>query len=138
MPFEADLIIAQSLQSTDGGVSALGMGWQVRDPEPVPWALVLLIHASRDLIGTEHAAQVRLEKADGSEVDETLIEMTGVDLEFVPEGITEAGLTSPVVRGYGFNLFPVPLEPGTEFLFRLWVDGETRDHWVAHFRTSPP
>lgn len=45
-------------------------------------------------------------------------------------------LEGPVVLSYGFNLMPVPLPPEQEYRFRLWVDDETRDHWVAHFRTS--
>jgi hypothetical protein len=139
MPFEADLIIAQSVQSTDdAGVSALGMGWQVRDPEPIPWARVLMLRASRDLVGTEHVAKIRLEGDGDFEIDENLADLMQIELQFTPQGLTDQGFDSPVLHGFGFNLLPVPLEPGAEYRFRLWVDEETRDHWVAHFRTTPP
>lgn len=138
MPIEADLIIAQSVEGAQGRVSALGMGWQVRTPEPTPWAILLILRASRDLIGTEHVAHISLEREDGSPVDDGLAELLSIELQFTPEGRTEDGLISPVVRGFGFNLLPIPLEPGVEYRFRLWVDGETHDHWIASFRTTPP
>lgn len=138
MPIEADILLAQSVQEAEGSVSALGMGWQVRPPEPVPWAIALILRASRDLIGTDHSAHISLERGDGEPVSEELLTFAQIDLDFVPEGRTDAGLNSPVVRGFGFNLLPVLLDAGTEFLFRLWIDGETRDHWAAHFRTTPP
>jgi hypothetical protein len=138
MPFEADLLIAQSTQDGEGGVSALGMGWQVRDPDPIPWAVLVILRASRDLIGSEHVANIALEREDGQPIDEALKELLSIELQFTPEGRTEDGLISSVVKGFGFNLLPIPLEPGVEYCFRLWVDGETRDHWTASFRTTPP
>jgi hypothetical protein len=139
MPIEANLIIAQSVLDTDeGGVSALGMGWQVRAPEPIPWALAVIVQSSRDLIGTEHVAKISLEREDGSPIDEGLAEIMEIEFPFTPAGRTEDGLLSPVVRGYGFNLLPIPLEPGVEYRFRLQIDGETHDHWTASFRTTPP
>lgn len=132
-------MIAQSVLDTEGaGVSALGMGWQVRDPGPTPWALALILHTPRDLIGTEYVANISLEREDGSPVNSGLAELLEIEFPFVPEGRTQDGLVSPVLRGFGFNLLPVPLEPGVEYRFRLRIDGETRDHWTASFRTTPP
>lgn len=137
MPIEADILLAQSAQEGDGGVSALGMGWQIRPPEPIPWALVLVMRASRDLIGVEHQLHVGLEMENGTQLPGgSLGALIQLDWSYVPEGLTDAGLLSPVVHGLGFNLLPVPLEPSREFRFRLWVDQETRDHWTAPFRTT--
>jgi hypothetical protein len=138
MPIEADLIIAQSAHETEAGVSALGMAWQVRPPGPIPWALVVILHSSRDLIGTEHPIRIRLEREDGQPMAEGLADLMTLEFDLTPTGLTEESLTSPVIASHGFNLLPVPLEPGTEYRFRLWVDGETHDHWVANFRTTPP
>lgn len=138
MPIEADLIIAQSAHETSAGVSALGMGWQVRPPGPLPWALVVILRASRDLIDTEHPVRIQLEREDGQPMAEGLAELVTLEFDLTPTGLTEDGLASPVVVSHGFNLLPVPLEPATEYRFRLWVDGDTRDHWVANFRTTPP
>lgn len=138
MPIEANLLIAQSVQDTGVGISALGIGWQVRPPEPIPWAVFVVFRATRDLVGTTHAAAVALEYEGGKAVSEELSRLLDFEIEFEPEGLTNADLASPVVRGFGTNLLPIPLEPGAEFRFRLWVDEETRDHWVAPFRTTPP
>jgi len=137
MPIEADILLAQSAQDQGGGVSALGMGWQIRPPEPIPWALVLVMKASRDLIGTEYLLRVNLEMEDGSSVQEdSMAAFVRVEWPYIPDGLTDEGFISPVVQGLAFNLLPVPLEPNQEFRFRLWVDQETRDHWVAPFRTT--
>jgi len=135
---EADLLIAQSAHEVQGSVSALGMGWQVRSPEPLPWAVVLILRSTRDLIDTEHTARVALETEDGSPVGTEFAELAEVEMDFTPDGITDEGFVSPVIQAFAFNLMPIPLEPNQEFRFRLWVDGETRDHWVAHFRTGDP
>lgn len=137
MPIEADILLAQSADDRGVGVSALGMSWQIRPPEPIPWALVLVMRASRDLIGKEHLLKVNLEMEDGSPVSpDSLAALVRVEWPYIPEGLTDAGLVSPVVEGLAFNLLPVPLEESQEFRFRLWVDQETRDHWVAPFRTT--
>jgi len=138
MPIEANVLIAQSVQETDSGVSALGIGWQIRPPEPVPWAVFVVFRATRDLIGTELSATVALEYEGGEAVSEELASLLDFDITLEPEGLAEAGLISPVVRSFGTNLLPIPLEAGVEYRFRLWVDGETRDHWIAPFRTTPP
>lgn len=138
MSIEANLIIAQSTQETEAGISALTMAWQVRPPRPIPWGLVVVLRASRDLIGTSHPVQINLEREDGQPMKEGLAELMTLEFDLTPGGLTEDGLTSPIVESHGFNLLPIPLEPATEYRFRLWVDGETRDHWVANFRTTPP
>ena len=123
MGIEADLVIAQSAQESEGTVSALGMGWQVRPPEPIPWALVIIIRATRDLIGRTYPG---IRRPDDTPLHADLADLLRFDFPIVPEGMTDANLVSAVVRGYAFNLLPVPLEPGVEYCFRLWVEGETQ------------
>lgn len=138
MLIEADILLAQSAEQVSPvTVSALGMGWQVRPPAPIAWALVIVIRASRTLIGTDHQSEVALERRDGLIVTNEGGEAAEFDFPFTPEGLpSETGLITPLVMAYGFNLPPLPLEPGQEYFFRLRVDGETREHWVAPFRTS--
>ena len=134
MPVDAQIVLGSAGQEGPHGVSALGLGWQVRPPEPMPWAVVVVILAPRELIGTELPAYVLLEDYAG-----TVLTSGGkqcrVDFDAAPEGITE-GLESPVVHPYSFTLPPLRLEPDREYRFRLWVDGETRDGWIAPFRTT--
>jgi hypothetical protein len=147
MQFEADILIAQSTFDYGSSTSALAIGWQVRPPQPLPWGLVVVIRASRDLVGTKHRFKVGLEREDDSEIVDLQEEAGGpamsaevaeeaaeIDEEFEVTGRED--LKGPLVLSYGFNLLPVPLPPEREYRFRLWVDEETRDHWVAHFRTS--
>ena len=133
MPIEADILLAQGAYDSGGGVSALAVGWQIRPPEPGPWALVLVLRFPRDQIGTEHQLRVTLETEGGAPV-EIDGEQVAVQNAVSVEG--RADLDSPIVHSLGLSLLPLPLPPGQEFRFRLWVDGETRDHWIAHFRTT--
>ncbi|HEY2478530.1 MAG TPA: hypothetical protein VGI17_07355 [Solirubrobacterales bacterium] len=135
MAIEADIILAQAAQDGGAGVSALGMGWQVRPPDPIPWALVIVLQAGREHLGHDHAGAVELERADGEEMPDLQLR---IEFEFTPEGLDDPAITQPVVRAVALNMPPIPLPEGTEFRFRLSVDGETKDHWVAPFRTTPP
>jgi hypothetical protein len=135
MAIEANIILAQAAQDTGVGVSALGMGWQVRPPDPIPWALVIVLQADRVHIGQDHVGAVELERADGVGMADLQLR---IEFEFTPEGLEDPAITQPVVRAVALNMPPVPLPEGTEFRFRLSVDGETKDHWIAPFRTTPP
>jgi len=92
------------------------------------------IYAPREFIGKELAGEIVLEDYDGTIIlaDEQPCRF-GFDID--PSGIVE-GLESPVVHPFAFNLPPLRLEAGREYRFRLSVDGETRDHWIAPFRTT--
>jgi hypothetical protein len=138
MPFEADILIAQSAYDADPGVSALAIGWQIRPADPIPWAVLISLRATRDLIGTDHTLRVQLEREDGSPVLEDEVKEVEFEVEFDVQGLSD--VVAPINLNFGFNLLPVPLPPDEEFRFRLLVDGESRDHWVAHFRTysEPP
>lgn len=134
MPVEAQIVLGSAAQEGPHGVSALGLGWQIRPPEPIQWAVVVVIYAPRELIGKELPAKLVLEDYEGAVIT-TDGKPCQVQFDAETSGITE-GLETPVVHPFSFSLPPLRLEPDQEYRFRLWVDGETRDHWIAPFRTT--
>jgi hypothetical protein len=134
---EANILLAQSSEySAEGGVSALGIGWQVRPPEAIAWALIVLVAAPRSRNGETLSCAISLERAGGEPVTDPQGTPLTVAFVFEPSGFPpESGLVSPILGSFSLNLPPLALDVETEYAFRLQIDGESRDHWVAPFRT---
>ena len=60
-----------------------------------------------------------------------------VEVEFEAGGLEGANLTTPLTVPLGVNLPPFALARGSEYRWRAYVDGETRDSWTLPFRTTP-
>jgi len=140
MPMTATVILATSAQLEGSHLSLLGGGWTVRRPDPVPSAVAVLVMIPRDQMGTHHA-HLELRYADDTPVMLDTLEgpqTLAVETDFSAQGLDDPALSTPLDAGFVINLGPLPLPPGREFLWRLHIDGETRDEWVARFRTTPP
>jgi hypothetical protein len=136
------MALALTAAVEDDQLSLTGLGWSVRPPQPQPMAVYILIEIPRDQAGV-HRWRLELTYADGEPVSlETPV--PGVPEDFVYEdetavsGLDDPTLTTPLVAGFVAILPPFPLTEGREYVWRLTVDGETRDGWTLAFRTSPP
>jgi hypothetical protein len=144
MPVQAHLILAMmaGLDETTGMPVLAGVGWTVRPPEPQPMAIQALIYVPRDEKG-RHTWRLEMTYADGTPVKPRK-SAEGVPTNFIFEneddvtGIDASNLTTPLTTGPLIVLPPFPLPRGREYVWRLWVDGETKDSWTAPFRTTPP
>jgi hypothetical protein len=142
MPIEAQIMLAQLAFFQSGAMGLAGLALTVRNPDPEPMAIYALIYIPRDQQG-RHEWRLQMSYDDGRPFRlESPIE--GAPQDFVFEngddvfGLDDPGLTTPLTTGPLISLPPFPLPPGREFLWRLWVDGETRDGWAVAFRTTPP
>jgi hypothetical protein len=142
MPIEAQIMLAQGAFFQNGAVGLIGVGLTVRPPEPQPVAVYALIYVSREERG-RHDWRLEMTYADGTPF-RLKSPVQGMPQDFVFEsgddvrGLDDERLTTPLTTGPLIVLPAFPLPRGREFLWRLWVDGETRDHWAAPFRTTPP
>jgi hypothetical protein len=144
MPIQAQLALGLTVLLADDqkSVAVAGIGWTVRQPEPEPIAVSITVYIPRDQAGI-HRWRLELVYADGAPVrlDEPVV---GIPDDFVFEGeqdvrgLDDPSLTTPLTLGFAIGLPPFPLPEGREFLWRLTVDGETRDGWTLPFRTTPP
>jgi hypothetical protein len=142
MPIETQIMLGQLALQQEGTFGVVGLGLTVRSPAPEPMAIYALIYIPRDQQG-EHSWRLQMTFADGRAV-RLAAPVEGVPDDFVFEnsddvrGLELPALTTPLTAGPLISLPPFPLPPGREFLWRLWVDGETREGWAAPFRTTPP
>ena len=147
MPIQAHMTLGLAVGLQDDGAGTLmpalvGIGWTVREPTPEPMAVSAIIYVPRNEAGP-HNWRLELTYVGGEPV--TLdAAVPGVPENFVYEstedmvGLDDPALTTPLTMGFAVGLPPFPLPEGREYLWRLTVDGETRDEWVLPFRTTPP
>ena len=143
MPMEAQLVLALTGGlDQDGHVVLVGTGWTVRPPGPQPMAVYFVVYVPREQAGV-HRWRLELTYANGTPI--TLREQVpGVPSNLVWEneseivGLDTPGLTTPLTLGALIALPPLRLPKGREYVWRLVVDGETRDGWALPFRTTPP
>jgi hypothetical protein len=128
--------------AVDGQVILMGAGWTVRPPEPQPMAVYVLIYLPREEAG-RHRWRLDLTYANGNPI--RLSErVPGVPANLVWEGegdvtgLDNPALTTPLTFGTLIALPPISLPRGREYVWRLTVDGESRDEWALPFRTTPP
>jgi hypothetical protein len=142
MPVQAQMMLGLVGFVQDGGITMTGVGWTVRPPQAQPMAIYALIFIPREEAG-RHRWRLQLTYVSGEPV-RLARPIPGVppDLVFEREvdvrGLDDPTLRTPLTMGPLLSLPPFPLPKAREYLWRLTVDGETRDAWTLPFRTTPP
>jgi hypothetical protein len=136
---EAHILLADAAQrSSDGKISALGLGWTVTTTPLPPQAVVVFIKVPWDQANEVHHAVLTLVDEDGrpaapqgSDGGEIAI---ATDFETgrpagVPKGMPlDVALTFAIAPG-------LPLPPGG-YVWRLDIDGEGQETWRAPFHVQ--
>lgn len=134
------MLLCDAAQVADGKLYVLGGGWSVTGPDPVPSAIALKIDVGWHEAEVAHHWELFLEDADGRPV---MLETNGgtqpleVRGEFTvrhPTGIPEG---SPIDVALAVNVSPLPLIPGTRYVWRLAIDGDTLPGCSLSFYTRP-
>jgi hypothetical protein len=139
MPIEVDMMLCQAATIADGSISLLGAGWQVRLAQPLePSAIAVVIRVPRKSAGT-HDLRFELLDYEGGLVEVAPPDgpgplVAGGRITIV--GRKDPKLKTPLLAGFAVNLPPFRLDQGTEYQWRLHVDGKTRPAWVLPFRTT--
>ncbi len=134
------MVLAISATLDDNSVTLDGGGWTVRPPQPVPCAIVVLLSVPRDQAGG-HRVRLELLYASGEPVmfpSAEGLKALIYEGEVEAAGLDDPTLTTPLTAGVVVKIGPMPLPEGREYLWRLQVDGQMRDHWQLAFRTTPP
>ncbi len=132
------LLLADAAQAVDGKLYVLGGGWSVTGPQPAPMAIALKIDVPWDQANTSHRWRLELVDADGEAFQ--LPDEGGavaVEQEFEigrPAGVKPGTSLDFVVA---LNVPPLPLEPSSQYSWRLTIDGEGHDDWRLPFSTRP-
>ena len=132
------MLLCDAAQVADGKLYVLGGGWSLVGPDPMPSAVALKIDVDWTEAGSPHhwelylvdedGQPVMVETPDGARPMEVRGDFEVGRPETVPEG-------SPIDVALAVNFGPLPLEPGTRFMWRLVIDGDSDPDWVLAFST---
>jgi len=138
------ILLADFAQTSEGKVSALGLGWTITGTPTPPMAVILLIDIPWDKTNKKHKVTLALLDADGHPVVVGQDANTGkpqhiqfnADVEAgrpagIPEG-TEQRTSTAIAIGPG-----IPLTAGQAYEWRLEIDGEHKELWSARFLVRP-
>jgi hypothetical protein len=127
-------MLADSAQEVGGKLYILGGGWSVTGPVVPPSAVVIKIDVPWDEANRPHTWVLRLIDEDGvpAAVD-------GDGSELRVEGTFEVGRPAGIRPGtpidvpLAVNFGPLPLRPGTRYVWELSIDGRLDDDWNRQF-----
>lgn len=141
------MLLADSAQAVDGKLYILGGGWSVTGPEPAPFALAIKVEVPWDQTNLHHTFRLALHDSDGHEVlggPGDARRPVGLEGGFEvgrPPGLKPG---TPIDMPLALNFAPIPLQPGSRYVWTLSIDDETSDDWRVAFSTrtvslaSPP
>ncbi len=121
------------------GVAALG-GWNITGPAPAPSALALLIEVPWTETNKRHRLLLTLQDQDGRTVELPTpmgVKPMEVSTEFEvgrpPGSEPGAPLSVPLALALG----PLPLTPGSRYVWQCSIDGNAKEEWRVSFSTRP-
>jgi hypothetical protein len=139
---KVNLLLADHADAVGGKLYINGGGWTITGPQPVPFAIAMLIEVPWDQTNTKHTVLLELLDADGNAVKLG----SGEEAEQVRvESHLEVGRPvgvkpgTPLAVPFAMNFAPIPLTPGNQFVWRLSIDGHSEEDWGLSFstRTNP-
>lgn len=132
----ATILLADAAQACDGKLYILGGGWNITGPAPAPSAIAILVEVPWDRTNVRMPWRLELVDADGNEV---MVQGPMGEQAIKLEGELEVGRPPGVKPGthlpipLAINIGPLPLEPGGQYQWKLYIDGETQEHWDVTF-----
>lgn len=140
MPIRATLLLADSVQASEGKLYILGGGWNVTGPDPVPSGVAIYVDVPWDMTNMRIPWRLELLTSDGEPVNvptpmgEQALVLSGEFEVGRPPGVTPGtGLGVPLA----INMGPLPLEPGGRYEWRFYIRDETDENWRLPFSTRP-
>lgn len=131
------MLLADAAQAVDGKLYILGGGWSFIGPQPTPMAIAMKIEVPWDRSNMRHAFELTLLDEDGRsvEIDGSPVVIRGEFEVGRPAGLPPG---TPLDVPVAVNIGPLPLQPGSGYVWRCSMDGQSRDEWHAAFRTRAP
>jgi hypothetical protein len=132
------LLLCDAAQAVNGKLYVLGGGWSISGPGPVSMALAIKIEVPWDQANRRHRLRLVLLDADDRAV--TAPTPTGeqpVQIATEFEAGRPAGLRpgTPLDVTMAINLGALPLPPDGRYVWRCFVNDETREDWQLGFST---
>ena len=130
------MLLADAVQAVSGKLYVLGGGWSITGPDPVPSALALKIDVPWDEGNKKHRFRLALVDADGRPVmapgGQSAVEVAGEFEAGRPAGLRPG---TPLDVVLALNIGPLLLEADSRYVWRAWIDEQTREDWEVGFST---
>lgn len=131
-------MLADYAAASDGKLTVVGGGWNVIGPQPVPFAIAVLVEVPWHLTNKRHVVRIELIDFDGNPVVPIgAVEPERIDMHFEvgrPPGMPRAAML-PLPAA--LNHAPMPLPHGEHYEWRLTINGEAHEDWRLAFSTRP-
>jgi len=134
------MLLADAAQAVGGKLYVLGGGWSIASPGPTPMAIAIKIDVPWDQANQRHNLQLALFDEDGREAmvstdtGEQAVEFSAEFEVGRPAGLRPG---TPLDVPLAISIGPLPLRPNSGYVWRLTIDGQTRDEWRLPFSTRP-
>jgi hypothetical protein len=130
------MLLADAVQAVNGKLYVLGGGWSITGPEPAPSALAIKIDVPWDEGNKKHHFRLALVDTDGRAVmvpgSQTPVEVSGDFEAGRPAGLKPG---TPLDVVLALNIGPLLLESSSRYVWRCWIDEQTREEWEVSFST---
>ena len=134
------MLLADAAQAVNGKLYILGGGWSVAGPGPVTMAIAFKIDVPWDQSNRRHTLRLALYNEDGQPV---MLPTPEGNRPFELSAEFEVGRPPGIRPGtdldvpLAINFGSLPLPPGAVYVWKCWIDGQTRDDWRLAFTTRP-
>jgi len=132
------ILLADFAQAVGGKLYIMGGGWSLTGPAPSPSAIAIKVEVPWNQTNQKHNLRVELLDADyhpiqvPTPVGNSPLIISG-DFEVGrPAGLLQG---SPIDAAFAFNIAPIPLAPSSRYIWKLTIDGESREDWQVAFST---
>lgn len=132
------ILLADFAEAVNGKLYIMGGGWSITGPMPTPSAIALKIEVPWGETNRKHNLKLDLLDSDykpvpvSTPVGNAPLSISG-DFEVGrPAGLIQG---SPIDVPIAFNMGPISLAPGKRYVWKLSINGHTKDEWQVAFST---
>jgi len=130
------MLLADAVQAVNGKLYVLGGGWSIAGPELAPSGLAIKIDVPWDEANKKHRFRLALLDADGHAVmvpgGQAAVEVSGEFEAGRPAGLRPG---TPLDVVLALNIGPLLLDADSRYVWRMWIDEQTREDWEVSFST---
>ena len=132
------MMLADFVETANGKLYIMGGGWSITGSMPSPSAIALKIEVPWNETNQKHNLKIELLDPDFNPV---LVPTPAGNAPLAIGGDFEVGRPAglpqgaPVDVSMGFNIGPIPLESGKRYIWKLTIDGNSKDDWRVAFST---
>jgi hypothetical protein len=138
---KVNLLLCDHADEVGGKLYINGGGWNVTGPQPAPSAIALLLEVPWNQTNEQHKVVLELLDIDGNPFE--VEQPEGEPAPFKIEAGLEVGRPPGVKPGTALNaalavnIGSLPLEPGSQYVWQLSINGHSEDDWSLVFSTRP-